>query len=407
MQDVTRTGHTDPATSRPPLRRRAPESSPPSPAGPYSAPDRRAFRLSAGVDTALAGRERWNASMTGRLRFLSGWIGALLLAGFPAQVGHSQTLPEQLSADTVMSFIEANDIGSAADLIESLPRLHKRHVAFVFDSEAIQPELVSREHPRVVSWGADARFILPWASNPDAPDLVEFLEQGTTQWDAGVIDFSGDEAELSNPEVCSTCHGHLNKPIWGKYDLWLGTDGSRDLWGRDVYSPLSRSNNPKLTPLAWTHFDLMRMSPAISTATGKQAHFSGSSLADEFSAMLSVRHAEVLFNRLKQRGDYTKVARTVICTHPAETPTYPGTPFSVEEDNIAVMHDDGRLKMVQQRSETVRPGVNYRSRYASIGHSLRLLLLHDAWSRDTRVSDLYSLVANEEVPAFYFRIENC
>ena len=177
------------------------------------------------------------ASMTGRLRFLSGWTCALLLTGFPAQVGHSQTLPEQLSADTVMSFIEANDIGSAADLIESLPRLHKRHVAFVFDSEAIQPELVSREHPRVVSWGADARFILSWASNPDAPDLVEFLEQGTTQWDAGVIDFSGDEAELSNPEVCSTCHGHLNKPIWGSYEAWLGTDGSRDLRGRDVYSP--------------------------------------------------------------------------------------------------------------------------------------------------------------------------
>ena len=123
--------------------------------------------------------------------------------------------------------------------------------------------------------------------------------------------------------------------------------------------------------------------------------------------MLSVRHGEVLFNRLKQWRAYTRWARTVICTHPAETPTYPGTPFSVEEDNIAVMHDDGRLKMVQQRSETVRPGVNYRSRYASIGHSLRLLLLHDAWSRDTRVSDLYSLVANEEVPAFYFRIENC
>ena len=212
-QDMTGTGHTHPATSRPPLRRRAPESSPPSPAGPSSAPDRRASRLSAGADTALAGLERWNASMTGRLRFLAGWTCALLLTGFPAQVGHSQKLPEQLTADNVMSFIEANDIESGADLIESLPPLHKRHVAFVFDSEAIQPELVSREHPRVVSWGADARFILSWASNPDAPDLVEFLEQGTTRWDAGVIDFSGDEAELSNPEVCSTCHGHLNKPI--------------------------------------------------------------------------------------------------------------------------------------------------------------------------------------------------
>ena len=118
--------------------------------------------------------------------------------------------------------------------------------------------------------------------------------------------------------------------------------------------------------------------------------------------MLSVRHGEVLFNRLKQWRSYTEWARKVICTHPISTPTYPGTPFSVEEDNMALMHDEGRLKMVQGSP----PGENYRSYYASVGHSFRLLLLHDAWSRDTRVSDLYSLVANEEVPRFYFRYLN-
>ena len=335
--------------------------------------------------------------MTGRLRFLAGWTCALLLTGFPAQVGHSQTLPEQLTADNVMSFIEANDIESGADLIESLPPLHKRHVAFVFDSEAIQPELVSREHPRVVSWGADARFILSWASNPDAPDLVEFLEQGTTQWDAGVIDFSGDEAELSNPEVCSTCHGHLNKPIWGSYEAWLGTDGANNLSSqakRNIRSALSRSNNPRLSPLAWP--DLIWHSAAVSTATGRRASFSRTGIADEFSSMLSVRHAEVLFNRMKKWRSYDKVARTLICE--PVVGSAPGTPFPGEEDNIAVMHDEDRLKLVQGSP----PGVNYRSFYASVGHSLRLLLLHDAWSRDTRVSDLYSLVANEELAYWYF-----
>ena len=130
-----------------------------------------------------------------------------MLTGFLMQAGNSQTLPEQLTDDNVMSFVKANNIESAADLIESLPPLHKRHVSLVFASRALNIELVSRTHPRVVSWGADARFILSWASHPDAPDQVEFLQHGAEQWDAGVIDFSGNEPELSRPEVCSTCRG--------------------------------------------------------------------------------------------------------------------------------------------------------------------------------------------------------
>ena len=151
-------------------------------------------------------------------------IGVLMLAGLLTQPVHSQTLPEQLTADNVMSFIEANNIESGAELIESLPPLHKRHVSLVFVSQALNKEFVSKTHPRVVSWGADARFILSWATNPAAPDNVEFLQHGSDQWEAGVIDFSGDEPEVSNPEVCSTCHGHMKRPIWGDWMLWRGTN---------------------------------------------------------------------------------------------------------------------------------------------------------------------------------------
>ena len=62
MQDVTRTGHTHPATSRPAIRQRTPEFSPPLPGGSSSASERPASRLPAGVDAALAGLERWSAS---------------------------------------------------------------------------------------------------------------------------------------------------------------------------------------------------------------------------------------------------------------------------------------------------------------------------------------------------------
>ena len=343
--------------------------------------------------------------MTGRLRLLSGWIAALVLAGFPAQVGQSQTLPEQLSADTVMSFIEANDIESAADLIESLPPLHKRHVAFVFDSEAIQPELVSREHPRVVSWGADARFILSWASNPDSSDNVEFLQHGAEQWEAGVIDFSGDEPALSNPAVCSTCHGDLNRPIWGDYDRWLGTDGGKDLTPsqrRGIYSDLSASTNPKLSPL-----ELSDRYPLTSTATGDTGVFQFG-FVNELNNELSARHAEVLFNRLKKRDDFATVAEQVICQESRwwriETDLFP-----MEDHYIGALIDGDELKPVQggargqpEGATTIPSGAHYASNNGTISQFLQLLFLHDAWSRDTRVSDLYSSLGNEQVSPQYF-----
>ena len=343
--------------------------------------------------------------MSGRLRFLSGWTCGLLLTGFPAQVGHSQTLPEQLTADNVMSFIEANNIESAADLIQSLPPLHKRHVAFVFDSEAIQPELVSREHPRVVSWGADARFILSWASNPDSSDNVEFLQHGAEQWEAGVIDFSGDEPALSNPAVCSTCHGDLNRPIWGDYDRWLGTDGGKDLTSsqrRGIHSDLSASTNPKLSPL-----ELSDRYPLTSTATGDTGVFQFG-FVNELNNELSARHAEVLFNRLKKRDDFATVAEQVICQESRwwriETDLFP-----MEDHYIGALIDGDELKPVQggaraqpEGATTIPSGIHYASNNGTISQFLQLLFLHDAWSRDTRVSDLYSSLGNEQVSPQYF-----
>ncbi len=107
--------------------------------------------------------------MTGRLRFLPGRTCLLLLAGSPAQVGHSQTLPEQFTAENVMSFIEDNEIGSTAELVEPLPPLHKRHVAFVLKSQALHSEPVSREHPRVVSWGPMPASPFPGPRTPRRP----------------------------------------------------------------------------------------------------------------------------------------------------------------------------------------------------------------------------------------------
>ncbi|MYH33675.1 MAG: hypothetical protein F4133_07680 [Gammaproteobacteria bacterium] len=338
--------------------------------------------------------------MTERLLNPFNSIGPLVLAGFLMQAGHSQTLPEQLTADNVMSFIEANDIETVDDLIESLPPLHKRHVSLVFDSQALNKEFVSRAHPRVVSWGADARFILSWASNPDAPHNVEFLQHGAESWDAGIIDFSGEEPELSSPEVCSTCHGQMERPIWGDYNEWRGTNDDKELAQSDwsqILADLRASNNPRISSLELSEQRINHFS-ATSSVTGNKARMPA--FAAEFNSMLSLRHAQILFNRLKKRDDYAELAEQAVCGENLRLTRL----FPLEDHYLASMHDGDQLIVVQEDSDDigqVHDQKFFSSGNASVENSLKFLALHDFWSRDSRVSNFYARLGNEEVSPRY------
>ena len=321
-----------------------------------------------------------------------------MLAGFLLQPGHSQTLPEQLTAETVMSFIEANNIETADELIESLPPLHKRHVSLVFESQALNKELVSREHPRVVAWGADARFILSWASNPEAPDNVEFLKPLADRWDAGVIDFSGDEPELSRPDVCSSCHGEMKRPIWGDYDFWRGTNDDKHLeqseWSQ-ILSDLEASDNPRISPL-----ELFEQRTGLHAATSSATGNTGivPAFANEFNSMLSLRHAEILFNRLKKRDNYAELAERAVCGEIRQVINL----FHRKDHYLALMHDGDQLIEVQARPDDLFPRGRFGSGNANVEHSLQFLILHDFWSKDSRVSNFYSSVGNEQVSPRFF-----
>ena len=306
-------------------------------------------------------------------------------------------MPEQLTADNVMSFIEANNIENGAELIESLPPLHKRHVSLVFVSRALNKEFVSKTHPRVVSWGADARFILSWASNPAAPDNIEFLQHGSEQWEAGVIDFSGDEPEMSNPEVCSTCHGHMKRPIWGNYKAWRGTNDDEDLEQSEwlqILSDLEASNNPRISPLELYE---KRVYPLVLSSSATGTMDSIFRFAAEFASMLSLRHAQVLFNRLKKRDNYAELAEQTVCGQFIRVTDL----FPVEDHFLGIMHSGDQLIVVQEDSddidiENIR-GRTFHSGNANLDTSLKFLILHDIWSRDNRVFDFYARLGNEQV----------
>ena len=79
--------------------------------------------------------------------------------------------------------------------IEALPQLQKERFVFVYNSGGLGADSVSSQPPRVVTPGADGRFIFAWPSDPDAPDpfrdSVELLIPATTAWTWGITDFSG------------------------------------------------------------------------------------------------------------------------------------------------------------------------------------------------------------------------
>ena len=148
--------------------------------------------------------------------------GVLFIPPLPATAaGQDPVLPETMTEDIVAAFLTEHDISTAEAFIAALPPLHKTHYMAIYRSDSPVAEFISTEHPRIVSWGADSRFVVTWTTHPDDPNgnQVEFLqplpEEG--RWSAGVIDFSGTTAEIRHPNACSQCHGTLNRPLWGAY----------------------------------------------------------------------------------------------------------------------------------------------------------------------------------------------
>ena len=147
------------------------------------------------------------------------------LAGFLSD----GTMPDNSAAyPRIQRFLAGNSVTSPEEFIEALPELFKQRFSWVYKSEALAQDHVSFEHPRFLSWGGDGRCIFAWNTDPQAPDefteVIEFLRQNDDDWTAGVIDFSGNTPQITEPASCQMCHGSLNKPLWGAYRGWGGTE---------------------------------------------------------------------------------------------------------------------------------------------------------------------------------------
>ncbi len=323
-------------------------------------------------------------------------LASLLTATVEAQ-GVTTTLPEAMTEDSVIDFVTEQEISTVEAFIQALPPLHKRHFVAIHDSASPAADFISTSHPRIISWGTDASFVVTWTTNPDDPDIdnVEFLQPVPAggRWIAGVIDFSGDSPQLRHPEACAQCHGDLRKPLWGADDVHDGTEGetlSRTL-SEDalaLHQAMSTSTHPRLAPLELNAYQNPLRTIAFANRERQIPNW-------EFALMLALRHSEVLFNRLRMRQDYDPLSSSVACSSSiSDLGRNIRSEFDQADYNIRLLSNTLEPVQGENSLTPIRAG-EYTGGAVTLSFAIGFLIFHDLWQRFESVRDLYRDTSNE------------
>ena len=335
------------------------------------------------------------------LRFIFAAFTIVLLVSLLTVTAEGQgvtaTLPEAMTEDSVIDFVTEQEISTVEAFIQALPPLHKRHFVAVHDSASPAADFISTSHPRIISWGADASFVVTWTTNPGDPDSdnVEFLQPVPAEgrWIAGVIDFSGDSPQLRHPAACAQCHGDLRKPLWGADDVHDGTEGetlSRTL-SEDalaLHQTMAASTHPRLTPLELNRY---QNAPRTIGFANRESQIP----TWEFALVLALRHSEVLFNRLRVRQDYDQLPGSVACSSfISDLERKIRSEFDQADYNIRLLSDT--LEPVQgENSLTAIQAGEYKGGDVTLSLAIGFLIFHDLWQRFESVRALYRGTSNE------------
>ena len=311
----------------------------------------------------------------------------------------------------ITRFVNRHSITGVEEFIAALPELHKERFVLMYKSKSPARNHVSSERPRVISWGADGQFIFAWNTDPNAPEMfrksVEFLRQDEHKWAVGVIDFSGETPEITEPASCQACHGSVGKPLWNDWLFWEGTEYIASTgyeYDPDATESMRRivnSSEPRIEPLDF----------GASTFVGgyglRALNLPGqipyAAVVEEAGAVWSWRHTEILFRLLKERReDFPQLGETVMCA-----PDGPGAhtmpvleTFHPRDHHL---HFFANAELSLTRYGMIR-GVNPNSRAAgyfyqypgSIPRAVTFLLLVDLWEREEMVRHLYRNTRNQD-----------
>ena len=315
----------------------------------------------------------------------------------------AQSIPDPLER-----FLDG--VYTVEQFIATLPALYKERFAMVYTSESPARDHVSGDYPRIASWGADGRFIFAWNTDPGAPsefrDVVEFLRRGDTEWTAGIVDFSGATPTVTEPASCQTCHGPLNKPLWGAWNTWEGTefanvDNPERETVRAAMERALESTDPRIEPLAFeASYVRGRLSSRRYLRT--PGHDPSALAVEEAGAVWSWRHAEVLHRNLKaSEADYWRFAEAVVCE--AKTGAYEARykaindKFPVGDHNLAVLADSGQVIQGGDLRDPWVAGPDYAyGAGGELGGAVIFLMVADLWQEEPIVRWLYRDVSNAD-----------
>ena len=367
--------------------------------------DNQLANLPAGIFDQLWLLEELTLSGNPDLAVAEGLFGEFAeLAGFQA----NGTMPDNSGTyPRIQRFLTNNAVTSPEAFIEALPDLYKQRFSWVYDSKALAQDHVSFEHPRFLTWGADGRYIFAWNTDPDAPEdlleVIEFLRQNDDDWTAGVIDFSGDTPRITEPTSCQVCHGSTNKPLWGAFGAWDGTEiphrraseVSEDV--KAAMRAVLASEDPRIEPLDFDGSTFPTENPE-ERYLRLPGYYAEIWAVEEAGVIFSLRHTEVLHHRLKEREDYRQIAEEAICTsEPGSARNRALKPFSESDHNPAVLVSTGEvIQKVDGVDGLARSPDYHYNTMGELGGALIFLMVADLWEREPVVRHLYRTTSNED-----------
>ena len=311
----------------------------------------------------------------------------------------------------IQRFLDRHAVSSPEEFIAALPTSYLQRFVLMYRSESPAAPHVSGDYPRVISFGGDGALTFAWTTDPSAPgpfgQSVEFLRQNDTDWTAGVIDYSGASPQISAPASCQSCHGSFNKPMWGMWNEWAGsetvTSRDDDAAFRSAAASMDRamaSSDPRIEPLDF--------SASLLYGGGTQRFLwrgppPSTVVAEEAGAVWSWRHAEVLYRILRGRyPDFRSFSDEVVCAENDVLAAFAVAlnQFSQPEQNLFASDADPRFP--DEPGQVISPApalLTYTYYYhtgGSVADSIVFLLMADVWRDEPMVRRLYRSVSNSD-----------
>ena len=312
--------------------------------------------------------------------------------------------PARGSYPRLNRFLLRHEIGSVAEFTEALPDIFKERFVLMYESGAPSHPYVSPESPRVTSWGHDADYIFSWIADESAPvefaDSVEFLRRDDYSWTAGVIDFSASLPAIREPAECSNCHGSLNKPLWGRWNRWTGSEFTYGNEYDDAIAAIRDSGNERLAVLDFSASTTYgRESERFFVRPGRDAD---ALAAEEAAAVWSWQHAKILYNLILDRHpDMISYSRP-LCEKRDFQPSYTVTVWEFDQAEHNLFFNPASEVEVDEDGLLLVPSDFIRSYYhynptSSVADSIWMLIISDLLRDVPVLRHLYRNTTNTEM----------